>query len=255
MSTTRVASVHYLPLKCERRYYPFKFEIPACTLGGDPQILILKDTMERDEGPVSSGPGGNRRQKLEYPVTGSEIANCVVNEWTRLVPGNSPICHPGVWVVRDYMPVMKILRDPSNPGDPGVEVAELDYAGKAIFREATPSEKQKMWEEDLRENLSADRAYADWAFGQGMTYKPEYIASIPEQYKVACRHYGIDIAWAKKGAVANVATCPHCEARISSRDVMICTHCTQVVNVEKWAQFQAKKDIELRDAKKELQAA
>ncbi len=250
MSICRIASIHYAPVKALRIYRGHPYEIKGVALNTPPLLLETHDIVQRDEGPVTTGPGGGKRQVLQYPVLGEEIARCLVAEWTENGLGMTPDSHPGIWVVRDRIPVMK--KDPLS----GEEVADLDVFGKQVFRSATAEEAVQMWEDDIATARRVDRAYAEWCYVDGNRIAADIrnIQFIPKNYKLAARQYGLEADWLKEGAALEVRPCISCTKVISKRAI-VCPHCQQVVDFERYAAMQVQKDQALRDAKKSLQAA
>lgn len=248
MATTRIASVHFAPVQASRIYKASGYRLPAVALNAEPAILLVDDVMQYDDGPFTTGQNGNR-EKRSYPVMNYEIARCIVAEWTASGLGMNPEQHPGIWIVRDRIPMMKL--DGNNN-----EIAQLDVFGKQVFREATADEKVELWEDDLANNRRADRAYAEWCFAQGNAKAEDkrVIQFIPYNYKLAARHYGFEADWLKGGAAIESMQCPYC-TKVIGKTAKMCMHCAQPVDLQWWAEFQARKDSELRDAKKQLQAA
>jgi hypothetical protein len=258
MSTCRIASVHFAPVTAKRNYRGQAYRIPAATLGGEPVVIEVRDLIQRDWGSMLAGT--NKRQEHRWPVLGEEIAHCLVGEWTGTTsvgPGMNPQCHPGIWVVRDRLPVTETTQKGIIDGEVTYEERMvLDAENKTTFRAATPGECAAMWAEDLAAARSADRQYAEWCWRQG-----NHIVEIwrrggepvpremPPVYKMAAKQYGLEAEWLKEAAASDSRQCPHCGA-LGSKHTFICAHCTQPTDLEKWAQFQAQKDAALRDAKK-----
>lgn len=258
MSTARIASVHFAPVVAKRNYRGNHYKIPACPLNAEPIIIEVRDLIQRDWGSMLAGT--NKRQEHRWPVLGEEIANCVVGEWTGTTsvgPGMNPECHPGIWVVRDRLPVTQTQQTGIVDGEATYEERMiLDAENKTSFREASAQEARAMWAEDLEKARYSDRKYAEWCWRQG-----NHIVEIwrrggepvpremPEVYKLAAKQYGLEADWLKEAAASDSRKCPHC-GTLGSKHTFICAACTQPVDLEKWATFQAQKDAALRDAKK-----
>lgn len=251
MARTLIASIHYLALSAKRNYRGEPYVIDAVsTPGSPPELTSIDDIMERDWGPITTGPGQGRRQELRYPEMGEVIARDLVREWTETGVGTNTTCHPGVWVIRDRLPVMKILRDRNNPNDEGIEVSDLDIYGKQVFRAASSEEKETMWKEDLRNAREADRRYAEYAFmdGNNIASDVRRVHLVPDTYKAAARFYGMEANWSKQGFELMRKPCPHCNALLIG-EPMMCSSCAQPIDVKRWARYQADKERELREAK------
>lgn len=241
---TLVASIYFHPVTAHRHYRGSTYALPAVPLNGEPAILTCDDLMQYDDGPYNSGPGGQQREKKQWPVYGEEIARDVVGEWTTTGLGMNPDCHPGIWVVRDRLPVMKIEKN-------GEVVPETDFQGKQVFRPATPDEKATMWAEDLLENRRADRAYAEacWLKAEALAADPKTRQFISNVYKSAARQYGMPGQWVKEAAALESRQCGAC-GTVNPAENFVCQKCTQPIDLARWAQWTTEKDAALRDAKK-----
>lgn len=254
MSNCRIASVHFAPVTVKRNYRGQAYTIPACTLGGEPNILEVRDLIQRDWGSMLAGT--NKRQEHRWPVLGEEIANCLVGEWTGTTTvglGMNPLCHPGIWIVRDRLPATEKTQKLINEGGyiTYEERLMLDADNRTSFRAASPDECREMWLEDLGMARLADRRYAEWCWADGnrISDNDKHNQLIPPNYKLAARMYGLDASWLKEAASQNSMPCPSCE-KLVSKSTIVCQFCQQPVNMERWAAFQAQKDVALRDAKK-----
>lgn len=241
--STKIASIHFAPVEAHRIYRALPYKMPAVEFRGSPEILETQLIVQVDEGPFSLGPGGGRRQQRRDPVTPEEIAHCLVREWTEQGRGMGTFCHPGIWVVREQLPVTTI--DQKN----GNENIVLDALGKQIFRAATPEEREQMWQEDLQAAREADRVYAEWCWADGndiagRTKTGNGSQTVPPNYKRAARQYGLDAEWLKEAAAFDSRKCPHCE-KLVSKTTMICQFCTQPIDLERWAGWMAKKEAAL----------
>lgn len=250
MGITKVASIHFAPVKTTRNYGK-SFAIPVVPLGSEPFILELDDFMQYDEGPYQFGSGG-RRQKTRYVVTAEEQAADIVREWTESGRGMSAACRPGIWTVRDRLPLTYI-------DDKGVEVYKLDPENKQIFRKATAEEFALMWAEDLIFNREADRAYAEWCWNDGndiagRTKAGNGYMTTPPVYKLGAKQYGLEAEWLKSAAASDSKICPNC-GKPTSKLTFVCAFCQQPTDIERWAEYTAKKDAALRDANNALKRA
>lgn len=244
-----IASVHFAPVALERSIYGGKYAIDAVPLEGKPLVLEIEDKVQRDEGPISTGPGSNRRQPLRYHVDAYEIARDLIEHWTQFGLGMTPDAHPGIWLVRDRMPEMK--QEPN--GDMSYVV---DGFGHQKFRPATTTEANTMWAEDLANALRFDRAYAQWCYTDGnrIAADARQIQFIPRNYKLAARQFGLPAEWLKEGAALEVRPCPRCTT-IITKSAMVCPKCNEPVDLERWAVYQAQKDAAVRDARQAMKAA
>lgn len=247
--SARVASIHFSPVHADRSNYGGMYDIGIVPLGAAPEILIIEDKVQRDEGPISTGPGGGRRAQLRYHVDAYEIAADIVALWSASGLGMTPQRHPGIWLVRDRLPL-------TTKDDKGNEQFVMDGFGKQVFRSASPEEQRVMWAEDLALNQRADRAYAEWCYvdGNRIAADARNIQFIPENYKRAARHYGLQAEWLKEGAALAVAPCPRC-TKIISQNAIICPSCNEPVDLHRYAMWEAEKAAAILDAKKNMRQA
>jgi endogenous inhibitor of DNA gyrase (YacG/DUF329 family) len=263
VDVVKIASIHFAPLIAKRNYRATSYRIQAVPLGAEPFILPIRGVMQFDEGPVINGPGGGRRQKLRYPVLPQEIANCLVGEWTGTTVsglGMNPECHPGVWVVRDRLPVTEKTQKLIDGENITFEEKMLiDADGNQEFRDATDEERQDMWDEDLAAARKADRNYAEWCWAEGNRISEAWKRGgelvprhMPPLYKLAATQYGLEADWIKEAVASNARNCPHCGTP-GGRENWMCQKCGQPIDIDKWAQFQAQKEAAMRLYSKELQ--
>jgi hypothetical protein len=246
---TRVASIHFAPVHADRSIYGGMYDIPAVAIGAEPYIADIEDKVQKDEGPISTGPGGGRRSQLRYHVDGFDIATDIVAQWATSGLGMTPQAHPGIWVVRDRVAVVK-------KNEAGKDEYVMDGFNKQVFRSATSEEAKAMWKEDLAANQKADHIYAEWCYMDGNRIAADVrnIQFIPENYKRGARQYGLQAEWLKEGAALMVMPCPRC-TKIISKAAIICPQCNEPVDLGRYAAWEAEKAAAIRDAKKGLPVA
>jgi len=249
MSIARVCSIAFCEAKAERSIYGGYYYMPPVPLGDKPYILDVADKVQRDEGPVSTGPGDGKRQQLRYHVDCYHIALDIVSQMTQHGLGMTPAAHPGIWIIRDRLPLV-------TADDKGNTTPVFDGFNQQMFRPATTEEMQAMWDEDLIAARKADRAYAEWCYidGNRIAADVRNIQFIPRNYKLAARQYGLEADWLKEGAALEVKPCVYCTKIISKRAI-VCPHCQQVNDNERYAAMQVSRDNAVREAKKQAQAA
>jgi hypothetical protein len=241
--TSQVASVYFAPVRAER-IYGGPYQLPAVPLGADPVTLSITDRVQIEQGPYQLGSNG-KRSRRQHLVLGQVIARCVVNEWASNGVGMTPQCRPGIWAVREQLPLLNADGTP-----------QLDADGVALWRAADPAEKNAMWEEDLVAARAADRAYANMLFIQasGMAEDPRLIPFIAANARVAAKHYGLDAEWLKEDAALHVKPCPYCTKVIPAKAIK-CPKCTEIVDVEGYALLEAQKQTALKLAKEAARSA
>ena len=175
------------------------------------------------------------------------IAADLVHEWTETGLQMNGEQHPGIWVVRDRMPII----------DEKTGLVMVDDEGRAQMRDATQEERAAMWAEDLERNRIAQSQYAHaiWNFWNGkVEATPAVVTAVPKTVKDAARYYGFTSEWFKDPTLAQNLPCPHCTRLISPASV-VCEHCTRVVNIAKYAQHEAELKRAVTEAVKEAKVA
>ena len=237
----RIASLHFAPLHGERVYGAFA-DIPAQVRGAEkPFVVEVPDVIQRYAGSYSESGDGKHRPTKRHLIFGRDVANDFVDEWTKHGVGMNPECHPAVWVVREHIPVTQA------DGKPVID----EMTGGPVFRDATEAEKAQMWQEDLAANTAAGHAYGQYLI---LFYNVQYTETplkfIPGSAKLACRFFGFDAEWSRevRDLAARERPCQYCTKTIP-RAAMVCPHCHQVVDAERYAQEQKKLDAALGTAK------
>lgn len=243
----RIASIHFAPVYAERLIYGGRWSIDPVALNAEPKMIPVRDHVQRDEGPFSLGDG-KRRAQLRYAVYAEHIARDIVGEWTAWGRGMTPDCRPGIWIIRDGFPLIE--KDGA-----GVDQIVYDVHQRQVFEPASPDLAAQMFEEDLAAARTADRRYAEWCFsqGNGIAGDPRLIPFIPKNYIAAARHYGFDAIWIKEGG-EKVAPCKWCTTVIPT-SAIVCPKCTNIINIEAYAHFEAQKAYALRSAAKAIEEA
>lgn len=247
-TTALVASVHFYPVKAKRNYRGASYEIPAVPLNAEPAVIQTHSLIQRDWGPIMTGT--NKRQERRDPVLADEIARCLVNEWTVLGVKMTPDCRPGIWTVRERLPV---IQSEQKIVDGNMITFEermmLDGENKQLFRDATDAERKAMWDEDLASARAADRSYAEfcWNDGNRIWDRDKHTQLIPPMYRAAAKQYGLNADWLKEAASSEALPCPRC-GTLGSKFTFICAKCLQPTNLEKWAAFEAEKAAAMAEA-------
>lgn len=238
-----IASIYFAPVRAER-IYGGPYEIPAVAPGSEPILLAVQDRVQVEEGPYQLGHGG-RRQKNRHLVSGESIARDIVSEWTGTGLGMTPQCRPGIWVVRDRIP---LLHDNGTPA--------TDADGIGTWRPATEEERLAMWEEDVAAAHAADHAYANMLFlaANAQAEDPRLIPFIPKNARRAAHQYGMSAEWLRENAALNVRPCPYC-TKVISGNAIKCPQCSEIVNVEAYVALETAKNIAIKAAKDAARSA
>jgi len=229
--TAKIASIHFAPVSADRSTFTLgQFSIPASP-DGEPVFLTITDMNQRDQGCYGDGGGRYRPSKI-YVVPGHEIARDIVAAWTTTGQLMDTDAHPGIWVVRDHLPLLD-----------ADGTAQKDAEGHAVWREATPEEQKSMWAEDLAKAKAADRAYAmhtfDYWAGR-VQDKPAMRKFITPQCRLGAARYGFTGDWLSAANSTSAELCPYCKAATPAGAVK-CPNCKEVVNVEAYAKLEAEK--------------
>lgn len=224
----KIASIHFAGLKTQRQGRTF--ETSPVRLGGDPCVIDVPNVVQVERGPYLESVDKKRRSLHKYPIDSFDIAHDIVKEWSQSGLGMNAICHPGVWVVRDRLPVL----------DPVTGVQQIDAEDIGMWRPAEREEMRDMFEVDLVANRAADVEYARWMIGEAnaQATDPRLIRFIPPKAKLAVEHLGMTTEWMKPGAgTLEMKSCPYCSSVIVKKAV-ICPKCTKTVDPQEFARLQ-----------------
>lgn len=219
-----IASIYPIALTAKRPLYAGDFHIPAVQRGDKPSLLEVKDHYQIETEPWFKGTTGAGRQKQSrITIAGEEIARDIIAEWTENHPDAGPDCHPGVWIVRDSIPLFEEKN--------GRQVPLADADGKQAFRSATKEERDQMFAEDLKRIEEVQANWGEKAFLKGnlMADDPKKIPWIPEYCKTMAKHYGHSPAWLNRASDSNVKVCPACRKQIAAQ-AWKCGFCQEIVD-------------------------
>jgi hypothetical protein len=163
-----------------------------------------------------------------------------VGEWTERGAMMNPQCHPGIWIVRDRLPILDEVT--------GASMRDAD--DKALWRPATDDERAEMWEMDLQFNRTAQEAYSLALFenANGIDQDKRLRKFIPREAHLAARYYGWDAEWLRNNGVAVAPkTCIFCAKSIPGTAIK-CPHCLEIVDIPAYAAQEAEKRTAVREA-------
>ncbi len=232
MGTAHVATVHWFPVTVDRKLFGFGvYPLPAVPFGKRPEVIEVRDMVQYDYGPYMESSDKRRRPKKAFPETGQVIALDIVKHCTERGYGMVRGCHPGIWVVRESMPLLHETdvyidgRVHFKAGD-----QQIDAEGSALWRPATPKEAQTMWDEDEAYAREADAAYAMALIeiANGIDEKSWSKIIFPIT-KSAAKHYTITTPWNTKAGVLERMPCMHCGEPIIKTAVR-CRFCTGIID-------------------------
>lgn len=253
--TAKIASLYFAPVYAERPLFTMKpYQMPAVPLGEKPAILEVKDQEQKWTGPYSLGQGGKRLQQRQT-IPGETIAADLVNAWTVGGVSMNPQCHPGIWLVRERVPL--VHGEKANSADPEPGTPQLDADNKQLFREATSEEAAAFWAEDMAAAREADQAYARTLYDEAEVMANDPKGSrerfIQQPAKLGVRQYGFDADWAS-GKPAEPKTCEFCTKRIPKKAI-VCPFCREIVDATAYGMAQVRRDREIKDAAKKQPVA
>ncbi len=253
MSTAHIATIHFHPVKVDRRQFGFGvYELPVVPAGDKPFILTITDKVQIERGPYQESSNRKVRSIRRHPETGQVIANDIVNSATRQGIGMTHDCHPGIWVVRESMPVIweQDIIDEGGHLLHSKGQIQTDAEGTAIWREASEEEKTAMWAEDLAANIAADASYAEWLIQQANAMdERQWAKGITAVTKAAAAHYKITTDWNTKAGALQRVPCPHCKEQVMKGAVR-CRHCSQIIDPEAAALLEARQENSMLKAKR-----
>lgn len=229
MSTVRIATIYPIAMRVQRPIYQGDFKFPAVPFGAEPFILEIKDHYEWNDRPFFEGTVNGRLRRRRDVIAADEIANDIIRELTQSHPDAAPGCHPGIWIVRERVP----LHD-----EKGLPI--LDADAKASFREMSEAEKKAAWAEDLEANRQAQAAWGERAIQKGniMAQEPKAVPFIPDYCKEMAKYYGQSPKWLNRITEGNTKKCQWC-AQIIDRESIICPECGKTVDFKRYAQLEA----------------
>ena len=234
MGTAHVATIHWWPREVDRRTFQFGiFVLPAVPLGAKPQIIAVTDKVQKEKGPYGESQDRRKRSTKLFPETGEIIARDIVQECTQTGYGMTTGCHPGIWRVRESMPLLYDT-DVNEDGRIAHRAGEqqVDAEGTGLWRPANPEEAKAMWEEDEEYNRKADAAYAEMLINDANGKKEELWKFITPLTRAAAAHYKITTLWNTKAGALERTPCPKCGEQII-KGVPYCRHCGRTVDVAK----------------------
>lgn len=226
-----IASVYPITMHAERGIYGGVFHLPAFQKDGRPVMYEVRDHVQTDTLPWIMAPQGAQRQsQIKILINATDITRDIIQEWTLRTLGQSPDCRPGIWMVRDQIPLFE---------DDGITPMK-DALGQQEWRQATKEEREEMFQEDLAYNLDVQSRWADYCIMQGdiMGENIKAVQFIPSYCKVLCRYYGRDRKWLHNLKDGDIKTCSYCKKTIPS-DAVKCQFCQEVVDWKAYNKLKA----------------
>lgn len=227
---TKIASVYFAPVKAERPLYGGYYNIPGVPKGAKPAVVEIQNMVQRSQEPSADG---QRREVRKFydSCTSRMIASDLLREWTTTAVGMGPDCRPGIWIVRDMLPVLRT--DKGHEGMP-----EVDADGNAIWRPGTPEECAAMWAEDEAVNRAAQDKWADFLISEGDKFaiNPKERVYISSLMKLAARHYGKQRGWLTELRDGDVKKCQWCTKSIPA-EAVICPECSKPADIAKYREM------------------
>lgn len=238
--TKTVASIYFSALQEVRRpSYQGYFSVPVVKRGEKPFLLTIKDHFEYNDMPFFAGTTANGKPfKQKITILGEDIAQDVIKSWTKDGPEMTPFCAPGMWMVRDVVPLFD---------DEGKPLLNADGAQES--RPATKEEREAMFTEDLAAAMDRQNAWAEISTLKGdvMADDPKKIPWIPQYCRDSVDYLSRERSWRKGLRDGDVKSCPSCTKSISSKAVK-CPFCAEIVDPVGYANFKADHEEAVRDA-------
>lgn len=221
--TSRVASIYFMGLSARRPLFGGVFDAAPVLKGEKPFILSIADHIQPEKMPHILGGGYIPRR-----IAGDEIARDIVREWSAEGLGMNVACGPGVWVVRDAIPIVN---------ENGIQI--LDADGTAQFRPATDEEKEQMWAEDVAAQTMRQENWGAYLKQQGdmLDADPEKKRAIliTPTMRAAAAYYGYAVDWMdRKLREGDRMACRWCTKIIPS-NALVCPECSRVVDARRAA--------------------
>lgn len=220
----RIASIYFEGRKLNRSQYGGMYEVPSVKKGENPFILEVPDKGQMDKLPHIIGGGHIRRV-----ITGEEIAHDIVQHWAQNGMGMKPEVGPGIWQIREFLPVVNEHGIPQKDSD-----------GRVMINEVSEEQKKEWFAEDLAFNIARQDRWIEHLIGEGdrMALNPKEIPYITSSMKAAVKYSGRQREWTLELKSGDRSVCSFCGMSIVS-NVIICTHCHEVLDAKR---YQANKD-------------
>lgn len=224
--TTRVATIYFETLTLERSLYNGKFTLPAVKKGLAPVIVEIRDHTQGEKLPHVIGAGVVRRQ-----IVGQEIAADLVKALGSGAPGMNPNCGPGIWLVRDFAPVLD---------ERGIPQKDLD--GRVVLEELSPEQKAQFFTEDRQAAEARQdawiKALLDEADALWADPNPGKRIMIGPQHKAACIYAGRKREWLMDFKAGDRISCPFCQVAVPL-GAAVCQNCHNVIDSVKYERLKA----------------
>ncbi len=225
--TKTVASIYYEERRAERTLYGGNYHMPAVPRGAKPALLQVTDKTQLERMPHIVGGG-----LIPRHIAGEEIANDIVKHWTEGVLGMTGNVGPGIWIVRDVIPILD---------ENGIPV--MDALKIVQTRPATEAEKAAMWAEDLAEAVAKQARWGEYNIQQGDALANDQNTKmrllIGPTMKASCKYYGREREWMDELKDGDVKSCVFCFKSVDRR-VLVCPHCQNVVDRAAYDKLTAK---------------
>ena len=213
MGTAHIATVHWWPVLVDRKQFGFGvFTLPAVApLGAGAQVITVTDKVQTDRGPYSESQDRRKRSIRKFPETGEVIARDIVHNCTETGNRMSAGCHPGIWRVRESMPLLyetDVFEESHLTHRAGEQ--QVDAEGTGLWRPATDAEAKAMWDEDEAHARAADAAYVEELIAYADSVDERNWRWVSPITKAGAKHYGITRLWNNKAADLAKVPCPRC---------------------------------------------
>ena len=220
-----VASIFFTELRVERPLYGGNFVLPAVARGQAPYLLPVNDHIQIERMPFIAGGG-----IVPRVIAGEHIAADIVMHVSELGMGMSTDTGPGVWAVRDRVPLV-------NEEDGSWQ---LHADGKPVTREASDSERNQMFAEDLANATARQERYGQYLIAEGDRYNENVKERIliTTRMKAACVYYHRERPWLIDLRDGDMKLCPFCMASIDARAIK-CPKCSEIVDAARFASLTA----------------
>jgi hypothetical protein len=247
--TKQIASIYYIALEARRQEYGGKFNMSAVPKGSSPAILTVPDHRQVETLPYSQSSHSGRRDQVRRVVLGEEIAPDILAEWTERNPDASPSCAPGMWIVRDVIPIWH--EEGESKGN-----ALIDADGRQQHRDTTAEEKAAMFAEDLAAAIVRQDAWVERCVQKGdiMDEDIKKRPFIPEYCKAAALYRGDDRKWLHVRKASDIVSCPWCRKSVDA-EAIVCSECGRVVNPAREALMKTQQKLAAEVAVKRQAAA
>ena len=216
--TIYVASIFPFPQTFRRDMWskpgtPNVYPLPAVKRGEQPFILEVEEQWQLENIPIVTAETG---EKQRITIPNNEIADCLIDVFSKNWPFYTPDSRPGIWILKD---------DIETVGEKGAVTTVTKY-------------RNRWTAEDLERETRVQTAFLEQWVMEGDRLAAEGRARhITPLMKAACDWLALKRPWRGDLAADAKKQCVYCTEFIAAQAI-ICPNCTKVVDPVRYKQLQ-----------------